>query len=295
MITTSYFVTYTISCALKIFSTGLNPWVHYIPHGFLSPAYLDLYKLVDDLYPKDSEGRRNFFDKRNLSKILIESMSGDVKYSSDLMRGVLVNDKGEFNLPPMESLNTTQIQSLCFSLLRNRVAKQKSKGGAAIQATCFGNDNLHIVMSKDKKSIEYLECFMPFFAREKFKDFIDPNTGILDIDKIDPELLKIVGYRIPTEDKYSAFPLKIIGFMPYENGSTIILPKEVTAIQGSDFDVDKMFLIVPEFRMIRNTYDRVLERFVFNKQEFKDEQYRRALNKLNDLFDNVDTLNKGIK
>ena len=39
--------------------------------------------------------------------------------------------------------------------------------------------------------------------------FIDPNTGIMDINKmlksgiIDEEFLEAISYRIPTEDKYS--------------------------------------------------------------------------------------------
>ena len=51
----------------------------------------------------------------------------------------------------------------------------------------------------------------------------------------------------PTEDKYSMVPLYIKGFLPQQNGSAIMLPSEITALSGSDFDVDKLYIMLPEF------------------------------------------------
>ena len=42
-------------------------------------------------------------------------------------------------------------------------------------------------------------------------------------------------------------PLYIKGFLPIQNGSMIMLPAEITALTGSDFDIDKVFLMLPEF------------------------------------------------
>lgn len=53
----------------------------------------------------------------------------------------------------------------------------------------------------------------------------------------------------PTEDKYSMAPLYIKGFLPQQNGSAIMLPAEITTLSGSDFDVDKMYIMLPEFRV----------------------------------------------
>ena len=82
-----------------------------------------------------------------------------------------------------------------------------------------------------------------------FKYFTDEN-GNIDIEAIEktnPDLLKMVGYRIPTEDKYSMFPAKIVGFLPPEAGDGVMLPNDITLLTGSDFDVDKMYLMVKEF------------------------------------------------
>ena len=60
---------------------------------------------------------------------------------------------------------------------------------------------------------------------------------------------KAFGYRIPTENTSSMLPLYIKGFTPMQNGSVIVLPAEITALAGSDFDVDKMFLMLLSFRI----------------------------------------------
>ena len=39
----------------------------------------------------------------------------------------------------------------------------------------------------------------------------------------------------PTEDKYSAMPLRIYGFMPAISGTTIMLPSDIITMSGTDF------------------------------------------------------------
>lgn len=51
----------------------------------------------------------------------------------------------------------------------------------------------------------------------------------------------IVGYRIPTQAVSSIRALRCVDVIPAVN-HTIILPKEITATTGSDFDIDKFFL-----------------------------------------------------
>ena len=47
----------------------------------------------------------------------------------------------------------------------------------------------------------------------------------LDIDKVPEDLKRMVGYRIPTENKYSMLPLRVVGFLPAEQGGSIMLPR----------------------------------------------------------------------
>ena len=61
--------------------------------------------------------------------------------------------------------------------------------------------------------------------------------------KID-DMTTIIGYRIPSENKYSLWPMKIKGFFDKaEYGNSIICPREFTLITGADHDGDKMFFM----------------------------------------------------
>jgi len=103
-------------------------------------------------------------------------------------------------------------------------------------------------------SVEYFECYLPAYSRKLYAHLINPKTGLLEAEKLPEELRKLIGYRIPTEDKYSMIPIYIKGFLPQQNGSAIMLPAEITTIAGSGFDADKMFIMRPEFE-IQKTYD----------------------------------------
>ena len=70
-------------------------------------------------------------------------------------------------------------------------------------------------------------------------------------------------------------PLYIKGFLPQQNGSAIMLPAEITTLSGSDFDVDKMYIMLPEFKVDKFDFRRA-------KQDFKGEQ--RILDELASLF-----------
>lgn len=83
----------------------------------------------------------------------------------------------------------------------------------------------------------YYECYAPIYADWlRDKQFLDKN-GNINIDKVaqaNPKALQMIGYRIPTEAKYSMCPIKIVGFLPVTAGEGIMLPKELTTLSGSD-------------------------------------------------------------
>lgn len=66
------------------------------------------------------------------------------------------------------------------------------------------------------------------------------NT-VLDLSKIDPELLEINGFRIPFQGHNSGMWMEIVGFLPEENGDLVLVPGEIAAQMGSDYDVDKLY------------------------------------------------------
>jgi len=136
-------------------------------------------------------------------------------------------------------------------MTKNQYAKKTKITDEKELAAEFNN-----YLKENQASIAYFECYVPIYDERFVADFAD-EKGNIDINKIKqacPELLDMVGYRIPTEAKYSMVPIRIKGFLPRTAGEGIMLPAEITTLSGSDFDIDKLYLM----------------RYSFNRQEVKD-------------------------
>ena len=218
-------------------------------------------------------------DKREmniaLSKILQREILSSPRYGIDLVQACSVDKKtGEFRIPKGDPVQAKRIEQLINSIIKNRINKQKIAGGPIVQVSNFGtskqlhirfndkqgnlmpleeeyNPSEHDDMSykeyckKHQGGIAYFEVYAPIWSNELVEKFGNPD-GSINIEAIeatDPDLLKMVSYRIPTEDKYSCAPMKVVGFMPRKAGDAIMLPYELTEIDDSDFDVDKRYVM----------------------------------------------------
>lgn len=231
---------------------------------------------IDNL---SAELHLNSEDKRErniaLSKILQREVLSSSRYGIDLVQACSIDkETGEFRIPKGDPIQAKRIEQLINSVIKNRVNKQKIAGGPIVQVSNFGTSKqLHIrfndkqgnlipleeeyvssehdglsykdYLKKNQGGIAYFEVFCPIWSNELFDKFSN-SDGTINVDAIndvDPELLKMVSYRIPTEDKYSCAPMKVVGFMPREAGDAIMLPYELTEIDDSDFDVDKRYVM----------------------------------------------------
>ncbi len=189
-----------------------------------------------------------FEDVEVLQRRLLNAIeSNPTKYDKSLKESLKLVD-GHFNLELWTPSIKNQVEELCTSIWKNNVTKQTIRGGSAVMVANVGlTKKLKTIRNKKTGVTEAVECLLPCWCEDYFKPLLD-SEGKLDINKfneengMDPELLKMVGYRIPTEDKYSMIPLKVVGFLPQENGSSIMLPADFVAASGSDFDIDKVFL-----------------------------------------------------
>lgn len=216
--------------------------------------WLDLYNAIntENILQAFADVDEIFKDPKKVEEILLEEIRGNQRYGMDMMRACTLDENNNFNIPLFDPVQSQRVQTLLNSVIKSRITKQKIRGGALIQVSDYGlTDELHVVFEGEgaNKRIKYLECYMPAYSREFYEPLMDPNTHQLDVTKLPEDLRKLIGYRVPTEDKYSMAPLFIKGFLPQQNGSAIMLPAEITTLSGSDFDVDKMYIMLPEFNI----------------------------------------------
>lgn len=238
--------------------------------------WLDLYNAIntENILQAFADVNEIFKDRKKVEEILLEEIRGNQRYGMDMMRACTLDENNNFNIPLFDPVQSQRVQTLLNSVIKSRITKQKIRGGALIQVSDYGlTDELHIVFEGEgaNKRIKYLECYMPAYSREFYEPLMKPGTHELDITKLPDDLRKLIGYRVPTEDKYSMAPLYIKGFLPQQNGSAIMLPAEITTLSGSDFDVDKLYIMLPEFRI----------------QKYDMRQAREDYARMNSLFNQV--------
>ena len=242
-------------------------WTMY--NGLITANVVDSYNEVAE----------EFSSIEHVAEIIQSELKGNTRYSDEIKKACELIEvtnpltgKTEkvFNLPLYDPVQSERVQHLLNSIIKKKVVKQTIKGGTGIQVSAYGlTDKLSIVWEGEGKNrrMKYMECFLPAYSKEffeplmKFKTVNGEQVGYLDINELPEELRRIIGYRIPTEDKYSMAPLYIKGFLPQENGSMIMLPAEITELTGSDFDVDKFYLMFPEFYIQKFNYSKAKEDF----------------------------------
>lgn len=212
--------------------------------------------IIENLLEDFETIKADFKNIETIQKILIKAIQASNKYGNDMINAlqiVEVNGKKQFNIPTNNINTLNKLQELVLSVFSNRITKQKNKKGAACTlVSSFGfTHDLHVI--KDKEGNLQFEVYMPWHSQKHLAPFLvdvlDDDGKVIgkkiDIEKVkenDPKLLEGFGYRIPTEGKYSMMSFIIKGFLPQENGSTIMMPADTIVYAGEDFDIDKKFL-----------------------------------------------------
>jgi len=278
-----------------------------------------LKKLSDELL---LDGNYTPYEKNlALSKILRREILASPRYGIDLLQACSLNEEGKFNIPLGDPIQSKRVEQLLNSIIKDRVNKQKVAGGPVVQVSNFGTSRSLNIRFKDKDTSEllptkeeytgtipykkfiedhqggiaYWEVYAPITSNSIFAKFADEN-GNIDIKAIedtDPELLTILGYRIPTEDKYSIIPMKIVGFLPKEAGEAIMMPADVTTITGSDFDVDKMYLHFKELNLTPKSRKEITDAMlpVLKRSKlFRDKSDDEVRNQIQMFLDNPERM-----
>jgi hypothetical protein len=212
----------------------------------------------------------------NILKKEIEKRNLDPQYLEAITLDPLTK---KFRYPLFAPFTAKRTEALLNSIFTNNVINQKMPGASVVQVSDFGISKKLRVEYNKQGGVDYLETMMPHYSKELFKPYMDKN-GVIDIAKIDkenPKLLESVGFRIPTEEKYSFPPLKIVGFLPLFGGGIIMLPSDFIKMAGIDFDIDKLQLLFNSFEVDKKGKPKYIE---YNNSLSADVQSREAKNNM---------------
>lgn len=156
-----------------------------------------------------------------------------------------------FTLPLSFPAFGSKFQTILTNLWKKNVIKQKSPGYSAVNLADFGvgySDELKFITNKEGELVE-AEIGLPIdYVGEiglKYGEHILPNGTVLwdRLNENQKDSLQLILYRIPTSNKSSMIPVRVVKITPPHLNNIVMIPGELTVQQGLDFDVDKSQLI----------------------------------------------------
>lgn len=232
----------------------------------------DIIGTVSDLSNKGMERVKEHFDIDENDRI--RDVSSLYKYLIDEFKKRGANENVISSLEkemPFDAIPQigTSIQSVFLSKMNKEMVKIQTNGGAYIQVSPFGFEQMikegasSIKIVSDNYSSEGLlppriengkvlpgQAFLPHSAIAKFlPPGVDINklSGKELMKYIDPSALEVITYRIPNQGMSSNDMLEIVGILPEGMGDSIMAYDAIPAKTGSDFDIDKMFAMMPNY------------------------------------------------
>lgn len=181
--------------------------------------------------------------------------------------------KAEIALPGIPQAGT-KLVNVFASMINDRLIKIKTNGGSFIQMSNFGLNKIEgnkigvmwapyadETTNEPEKYIDeetgrvkvkpggilvssafiakYIPNWRSYSSEELFNDIIDKNI-----------LENIIGYRIPNQGLSSNDAFRIVGILPESSGDTIVAYTGITTKTGSDYDIDKMYVMFPTYKEV---------------------------------------------
>lgn len=186
---------------------------------------------------------------------------------------------------PLEvSLNKSQVQDLISGMIFNRLTRLKVNGDMLIQVASSGfeSPDFKYTNATTEDNLKYGSNGLPFYEPTFDKNgnvtgtkamrvkiaLIKEWTKLLNavhpdgkkmgtLERLNEALrddkwrdenrrrITMIGYRIPTQGANSMEFMEVHEFLPSVAGSIVILPAEIVAKAGSDYDIDKLPIIRP--------------------------------------------------
>jgi hypothetical protein len=171
-----------------------------------------------------------------------------------------------------------KIEQELHAMITKSTVRLEAPGGAFIQMSGVGFATIEGITQKDidPNGIIWLQdnkelvgprlidgrvipgqVLLPFSAVKDIPGFDKMSIAELR-SALGDTITNLVGYRIPNQGTSSIDVFDIAGILPPSSGDSIVTYTEITGKTGSDYDIDKMFVIMPH--VIWNKDKKRLER-----------------------------------
>lgn len=217
----------------------------------------EMTKLLADLdITKNEDGTFTFANGHVKLVETLKEVLADKDTPENVFDNLSTDENGNLLYPIDSMVNRPKVESMLFTIVNSRVIKQKMPGDGMVQLASSGfeakgprkvgsSNYLNFYSNKGPNgTTTAMEVEVPMMAH--FEPLltqygsIDALNAAIAKGDVDQRMLTMIGYRIPTQGLNSIDYIKIKRFLPDSNGNSIILPTEVVAKSGGDYDIDKL-------------------------------------------------------
>jgi hypothetical protein len=146
---------------------------------------------------------------------------------------LLTIENGKFKYPISFPSIIKKVENILNSLYRNNVTVTRIRGYNPVQVSSYGlAEDLKYVTNADGEREAEIAVSEKLF--DQYGSF----------EAIEQAFKEGVIYRIPTQSKASMVAVKVKRLIPRTSGDIILLPVEIVNQMGSDFDIDKVFVML---------------------------------------------------
>jgi hypothetical protein len=146
-----------------------------------------------------------------------------------------------------------QVRNILYSIADRNVISQKIRGAQKVQipSTFFEENRIKkegkgytsdvLKFYTNKEGLRVAEVMLPrWFEGVDMSD--DELIDYLNNTPEGQEVLKGIGFRIPTQKQNSIDAIVVKKFLPKGFGDSVVIPSALVKKAGSDFDIDKLFI-----------------------------------------------------
>jgi hypothetical protein len=269
--------------------------------------------------------------------------------SNNIVDTIRLNADGQFSMPFEASSAYKQIRSVLVSMINKSLISPSMGGKPHVQVPStlwedaskgrelvrkvgkkyqkITREQYNALSEKDKGSVRLTSTHLKFYENANGKRYMEvmiPNywkkyfPGMTDIEVLEylnkPENQKIlfgIGARIPHQAMSSTEVFKVKGFLDQSMGSTVVVPSEIVAKAGSDFDIDKLNMYlksvyVDQFNNVKlieykgskeatmEFYEKMFEETIAKELEgiANGDQFRDDLLEFFDLYESIENVDE---
>jgi hypothetical protein len=272
-------ITKEVGAAIKSYENSINNYVKYYKQKLFKEVGLEF----------NASGKLVKGNPKDLIKAIQKELIR-LEVPEHQMDILDVNEDGTLKYDFDSIINSNAIEKQLVAIIERKIVRPTVRGEQLVQVSSSGFEKPRFTKPTEEDELKYGTNGLAFYdvidgkitpmqvkialqgdflkllalthtdgnkilTRERLNEMLKDSTW----KESNGDAIKMMGVRIPVQGLNSIEYMEIAEFLPTEAGSIIIVPTELVAKSGGDFDIDKLSILMPNISISTNELLRLEE------------------------------------